>query len=101
MVKGLGVKIYVKCVGCCMTVIAQNFVAGAFVTVPICCLLKIFDRRFGNWITATCVKHRITLNLFGNEGFDFQGGQGQQLNRLLQLRRHHQRLALAKVEARS
>ena len=46
-------------------------------------------------------EQRIALQLFRDEGFDFQIGQRQQLDRLLQLRRHHQRLAVPQVEARA
>jgi hypothetical protein len=38
--------------------------------------------------------------LLGDEAFDLQIGQRQQLDRLLQLRRHHQLLRLSQVEAR-
>jgi hypothetical protein len=36
--------------------------------------------------------------LLGDEAFDLQIGQRQQLDRLLQLRRHHQLLRLSQVE---
>ena len=44
-------------------------------------------------------KQRIGLKRLADEGFDFEVGAGQQLDRLLQLRRHDQRLRLAQVEA--
>ena len=36
------------------------------------------------------VEQRVFFNLVGNEGFKLEIGQCQQLDRLLQLRRHHQ-----------
>ena len=44
-------------------------------------------------------EQRIALQLVADEGLNLQVGQRQQANRLLQLRRHDQRLGLAKVEA--
>ena len=43
------------------------------------------------------IQKRILLDLVGNEGFQFEIGQGQQLDRLLQLRRHNQLLAEFKL----
>ena len=40
-------------------------------------------------------------SVIAEEGFDLEIGQRQQLDRLLQLRRHRQRLRLAQVEART
>jgi hypothetical protein len=47
------------------------------------------------------LEQRIGFERFADEGFDLEVRQRQQLDRLLQLRRHHQRLRLAKVEART
>jgi hypothetical protein len=44
-------------------------------------------------------EERIALDFLGDEPLDLQVRQRQQLDRLLQLRRHHQRLGLAQVEA--
>jgi hypothetical protein len=54
----------------------------------------------GRPLVARRLEQRILLQLLGDEAFDFEVGKRQQLDRLLQLRRHHQRLALAQVEAR-
>ena len=45
------------------------------------------------------VEQRVLLQLLGDEALDLEVGQRQQPDRLLELRRHHQRLALPKVEA--
>ena len=45
-------------------------------------------------------EERVRFERFGNEGFDFEIGQRQQLDRLLELRRHHQRLGLPDIAAR-
>jgi hypothetical protein len=47
------------------------------------------------------LEQRIALQRFADEGLDLQVGQRQQLDRLLQLRRHHQRLRLAQIETRA
>ena len=44
-------------------------------------------------------EQRIAFQRVADETLDFQIGQRQQLDRLLQLRRHHQRLRLPKIEA--
>ena len=44
-------------------------------------------------------QQRILLHLLGDEGLDLEVGQRQQLDRLLELRRHHQRLGLTEIEA--
>ena len=43
-------------------------------------------------------QQRVFLQRLGNECFDFQIGRGQQADRLLQLRRHHQRLRLPEIK---
>ena len=45
-------------------------------------------------------EQRVGLQRIADKRFDLEIGQRQQLDRLLQLRRHHQRLRLAQVEAR-
>ena len=63
-------------------------------------------RRFGRRILARFApdfahfEERVRFERFGNEGFDFEIGQRQQLDRLLELGRHHQRLGLPDIEAR-
>ncbi len=52
-------------------------------------------------VFALRLKQWIALQLFRDESFNFQIGQRQQLDRLLQLWRHHQRLAVPQVEARA
>ena len=52
-------------------------------------------------VAACLIKQRVFLDLLGNEAFDLQIAQRQQFDRLLELRRHDQRLALAEIEARS
>jgi hypothetical protein len=44
-------------------------------------------------------EQRVAVQRLANEGLDFEVRQRQQLDRLLQLRRHHQRLRLAEIEA--
>ncbi len=44
-------------------------------------------------------EQRVLVELLGDEGLDLEVGERQQLDRLLELRRHHQRLGLAQVEA--
>ena len=44
-------------------------------------------------------EQRVLLELLGDEALDLEVGQREQADRLLQLRRHHQRLGLSKVEA--
>ena len=48
---------------------------------------------------AAAVEQRIFLQLNRDERINLQIGKRQQLDRLLELRRHHQRLALPDVEA--
>ncbi len=43
----------------------------------------------------------VALEFLLDEGGDLQIGELQQLDRLTKLRRHHQRLAVAKIEARA
>ena len=63
--------------------------------------------RFGGAILARFAldfahfQQRVRLQRVADEGLDFQIGQRQQLDRLLQLRRHHQRLGLPQIEART
>ena len=45
-------------------------------------------------LAAARVEQRVLLELLGDKGLDLEIGQRQQLDRLLQLRRHHQRLGL-------
>jgi hypothetical protein len=45
-------------------------------------------------------EQRVGVQRIADERLDFQIGQREQLDRLLQLRRHHQRLRLARSEAR-
>jgi len=45
------------------------------------------------------VEQRIGVERFADEGFNFEVGQRQQLDRLLQLRRHDKRLRLPQIEA--
>ena len=52
-------------------------------------------------IAGRRIEQRITLERLGEIGFEFEVRQRQQLDRLLQLRRHHQRLRLAEIEART
>ena len=55
-------------------------------------------------LRARCLaqfKQGIGFQRIADECLDLEIGQRQQLDRLLQLRRHHQRLRLAQVEARS
>jgi len=47
------------------------------------------------------LEERVFFQLLGNEAFNFEIAQRQQLDRLLKLGSHDQRLALAKIEARS
>ena len=47
------------------------------------------------------IEQRVGLKRLGNEAFNFEIGGRQQLDRLLQLRRHHQRLGLPKIKARA
>jgi hypothetical protein len=49
---------------------------------------------------AAAFEQRVLLDLLGDEAFDLEIAQRQQADRLLQLRRHHQRLGLPEVEAR-
>ncbi len=58
-------------------------------------------RRFGrrDLLAGAGVEQRVTLDLLGDEALDLDVRQSQQADRLLQLRGHHQRLALAEVEA--
>ena len=48
---------------------------------------------------AGAFQQRILLDLLGNEGLDLEIRQRQQLDRLLELRRHDERLALPQIEA--
>jgi hypothetical protein len=50
---------------------------------------------------APDLEQRILLELLGDEALDLEIRQREQLDRLLQLRRHHQRLRLAQIEARA
>jgi hypothetical protein len=45
------------------------------------------------------LEQRVLFQFLGDEAFDLEVGQRQQADRLLQLRRHHQRLRLAKLKA--
>jgi hypothetical protein len=45
------------------------------------------------------IEQRIGFQRLGNEALDLQIGRRQQLDCLLQLRRHHQRLRLPDIEA--
>ena len=47
------------------------------------------------------LEQRIGLQRLADEGFQFQVRQRQQLDRLLQLRRHYKRLRLPQIEART
>src|SRR3546814_5223700 len=47
------------------------------------------------------VEQRIAFERLGQIGLEFEVRQRQQLDRLLQLRCHHQRLRLAEIEART
>src|SRR3546814_18693583 len=47
------------------------------------------------------IEQRIAFERLGQIGLEFEVRQRQQLDRLLQLRCHHQRLRLAEIEARS
>ena len=47
------------------------------------------------------VEQRIAFERLADEGLDLEVRQRQQLDRLLELRRHRQRLALSEVEART
>jgi hypothetical protein len=59
--------------------------------------------RIGGVITGIpfCVQQGIAIQLFGNKGFDLKVLKRQQLDGLLQLWRHYQRLALSQVKARA
>jgi hypothetical protein len=61
-----------------------------------------FGRRFGGRrrLAGAGIEQRIALELLGDEALDLEVGQSQQPDRLLELGRHHQRLALAEIEAR-
>ena len=48
---------------------------------------------------GTNLEERILCQLLGNDGFKLEVGQRQQLDRLLQLLAHYQRLRLADVKA--
>ena len=50
-------------------------------------------------VVTAGIKQWIFFELSPNKRFEFDVGQRQQLDRLLQLDRHHQRLALAEIEA--
>ena len=52
-------------------------------------------------VSTARVEQGILLQLLGDEALDLEIGQGQQPDRLLELRSHHQRLALPEVEART
>ena len=54
--------------------------------------VKVFS-----WRILAALKQRVALNFFGDEFGQFDIGKLQQLDRLLQLRRHHQGLPLAHV----
>ena len=58
-----------------------------------------FDR-FRRGAAAAQIEQGIGFQRLANEAFDFQIGQRQQLDRLLELGSHHQRLALPKIKAR-
>jgi len=55
---------------------------------------------FRGGAAAAQIEQRIGFQRLANEAFDFQIGQRQQLDRLLELGSHHQRLALPKIKAR-
>ena len=63
--------------------------------------------RFGGRVLACLAAHlahfeqRVGFERFAYESLDLKIGQRQQLDRLLQLRRHHQRLGLPEIEART
>ena len=67
-----------------------------------------FVGNFGQARRIACVRaarlchleQGIGVERLADIGFDLEVGERQQLDRLLQLRRHHQRLALPQVKAR-
>jgi hypothetical protein len=62
---------------------------------------RIRLRRLGvELLAAAAVEQGILVQLLGDEALDLEVGERQQSDRLLELRRHHQRLALPEVEAR-
>ena len=50
-------------------------------------------------VSGPGLEQRILLDLLGDEALDLEVRQREQADRLLQLRRHHQRLGLPEVEA--
>ena len=59
-------------------------------------------RSFGGlrWlIRRGAFEQRVLLDLLGDEAFDLEIAEREQADRLLQLRRHHQRLGLSEFEA--
>jgi hypothetical protein len=51
-------------------------------------------------LSTSAFQQRVLFHFLGDEPLDLEVGQCKQANGLLQLRRHHQRLRLPKVEAR-
>ena len=59
----------------------------------------ITAQRFGGGRAFAQIEQRIGVDRLANEGLDLKVRQRQQLDCLLQLRRHHQGLGLPQVKA--
>ena len=59
----------------------------------------IIARQFGGGAPFAQFEQRIGVDRLANKGLDLKVRQRQQLDRLLQLRRHHQGLGLPQVKA--
>ena len=78
-----------------------RFVAIGRARIPVAGIFAPLGRRLARnrWLGAVtgALKQRIALQFLLDEGRKVEIGQLQQLDRLHQLRRHHQRLGLAEL----
>ena len=97
MVERFCAEIDIQRVRCALAIATQQVVTRPLATV-VQCGREILGRRIRGSVAGACFQNGITFHLFRDKCFNFERRQCQQFNRLLQLRCHHQRLALAKIE---
>ena len=100
VMEGLGREIDIERRFACTFTRHKQFVGRSRFLAQLGHWLALGHRAFA-LVRRARLEQGIALDLLGDEPLDLEIGQREQADRLLQLRRHHQRLRLPEIEART